>query len=562
MNSIFKIIKYADTSKILLLACLLMSVVSSLLSVVPIQFIGSLIDILAGKTDNASAYRHLTAFLSSFGDLSEFNPALVCIAFFLMFSLIAIFFRIAFCYFAEILCETIILAIRRKLFAKTLRLSFIKYTDTPKGSIIHTLMNDARRLENIFSRPFYTLFSDLFDLIWISFFIIFVEPFVFLLLAASLPLLYLVSIKTANSQKRIAENLQQSDAELTSVLEQTLSGYETVKALNGQNYEQNRFNKKTGESFSHKKKGIISMSLFFPTEGTIRIMGTTGVIVYAAGKIMQGTLPIGMLAVLMDYTNKFFAPVRNMANYYQTIQIGIASAKRINSFFDGEEENDAPAPLPQKNGSASVEPISVNGLSLSLKGKEVIKNLSFSCKQGELILIKGQSGCGKTSLLRTVMGFYPVENGRIMIFGKDINSYPKNELRNTLSYAGQNVFLHDDTLMNNILYPNSSDEAPKDTKHLLNRLRLGKLEQIKSAGEEGKNLSGGERGRINFLRAVLRSSPILILDEITSALDSLNADMVISMLGELKKEGKTILFVSHMQHSKLESTVDRIIEIG
>jgi len=538
-----------------------MAFISSLLSVIPVQFIGFIFDALAGSPENTFVGRLILKVLNIFSLKQKEQLIYSGIVLFFTFSFISMIFRIIFCYFAEIISEKVILAIRQKLFSKSLKMSFMQYLDKPKGQIMHTIINDTQGLENIFSRPFYTMFSDIFDLVWISIFIILIDPLIFLILSLTLPLLYFVSIKTAKVQRQVAIDIQTSDAALTSNIEQTLSGYETVKALNGENYEETNFNSNAHASYLHRKKGVKSLSVFFPLEGTIRNTGFTAILLYTVTKVISGALQIGMLPILIDYVNKFYNPVRNIAQYYQTIQRGIVSADRIIDFFKLNEENTL-STVQKPHIAHSDFLISAQNLSIYANGKMIVKNLNFKCKKGELILLRGESGCGKTSLLRAIMGLYPVENSQLFIMNNDINSLSKTELRKKISYASQNIFLHNTTLHENISYPDKEHLNSELIHKTLNDLHLEKFQPDYLVGEEGKNLSGGEKARVSFARALLRNTEILILDEATSALDESNASTIINILHKHKKEGKTIFFATHSNNKALLDFSDQIITIG
>jgi len=559
LSEIISIIKKSEVSKFSLFYCLTMAIFSSLLAVLPPQFLGFIITTLSGGGD--------TVFIGSFMKniapsmfKTKYSLAIGGIVAFLIFSFLYSIFRNFFCYFATIVSEKIIISIRKKLFSKILKISFLQYLDKPKGQVIYTVMNDTQRLEYIFSNPFYTLFSDLFDLVWISIFLILIDPVIFGMLMITVPVLYIASIKTAKIQKKVVEKIQKIDADLTTKIEQTLSGYETIKAFNGEKYEETQFYNKANESFQYRKKGAKSLSLFFPVEGILRIIGVSIIILYAITKINYGIMQIGMIAVLVEYANKFYSPIKNITQYYQTIQAGIVSAKRINEFFNMQEEINTPIEMIDMKQQYPKNKMIFNNISLNINNQNIIDNFSFDCFQGDLILIKGNSGCGKTSLIRILMGFYPIEDKKIYINGRDINSFDKRTLREKISYASQHVFLQNDSILNNITYPQQQCcSKENEIVNLLNKLNLSYKDTNEITGEEGRNLSGGERGRIAFARALMKKADILFLDEITAALDTENEDLVIEILKQIKEEGRTIFFISHSNNEKLLKIADKII---
>ena len=449
--------------------------------------------------------------------------------------------------------------IKKKLFTKILKISFLQYLKKPKGQLIYTIINDTQRLEYIFSNPFYMLFSDLFDLVWISIFLLIVDPIILALLITIAPLVYIASIKTGKVQKKVAENIQKIDADLTTNLEQTLSGFETIKAFNGEKYEEHNFFNKVNESFQNRIKAAKSLSFFYPLEGMLRVAGISIVVLYAIYKVNYGLIQIGMIAVLIDYSNRFYHPIRNIAQYYQTIQAGIVSAKRISDFFDMQEEQDLPREIVDHKEYLK-DKIVFDNVSLTINDNKIIENFSFFCCTGDIVLIRVNSGCGKTSLLRILLGFYPIENDKIYLNGRDINSFDKHTLRENISYASQSVFLKNDSILNNIIYPDNKYHSVNEIHEILDTLNLNYKNVNEIIGEEGKNLSGGERGRIAFARALKKQAGIIILDEITAALDKKNEDLIIDALVKTKKDRRMIFIVSHSNNLNLLKIADKVID--
>ena len=181
-------------------------------------------------------------------------------------------------------------------------------------------------------------------------------------------------------------------------------------------------------------------------------------------------------------------------------------------------------------------------------------------KGDTIVLIRVNSGCGKTSLLRILLGFYPIENDKIYLNGRDINSFDKHTLRENISYASQSVFLKNDSILNNIIYPDNKYHSVNEIHEILDALNLNYKNVNEIIGEEGKNLSGGERGRIAFARALKKQAGIIILDEITAALDKKNEDLIIDALVKTKKDRRMIFIVSHSNNLNLLKIADKVID--
>lgn len=381
---------------------------------------------------------------------------------------------------------------------------------------------------------------------------------IFMILLIVMPFIYIFSIKTAKIQKRTSSISQEADSKMTVAAEQLLSGYETIKSFNAEKTECERFDKLSEISYNNRKIGIKSLSIFMPIEGCLRTIGICLVLLYAIRQINLGLLEVGMIVVFSDYSYRFYNPVRNVFNYLQTIQKSIVSIEKILQFLEIEDEKEKNIAI--KNQNNINHPISVRNLKIKIDDKVLISNISFVCNKNELIQIRGQSGSGKTSIVRALIGLYKVDDGMIFIHGKDINSYSNIELRNIISYCGQYVFLHNDTVLKNIFYPDCGYDTNRVLPYL-KKLNLDHMDNDELIGDGGNKLSGGEKLRVAFLRAILKNSKILILDETTSSLDTDNEDIIIETLKGLKEDGWTIIFCTHSTNDKLNRITDQTIHI-
>ncbi|QKG28373.1 ABC transporter, ATP-binding/permease protein [Campylobacter sp. RM16187] len=527
---------------------------SSFFAVTPAQFFGFTISAISNGANNGLIYDLITKTTNL--EPSSYNLAIAGIVLFFASSIVYILFRNFFCYIVVIIAQKIIINVRKKLFIKLTNIDFKEIIKMSKGDVIYTLMNDTQRLEYIFERPFYTIFSDIFDFIFVVGFLLYIEPAVLLILLITTPFIYIFSIKTARIQKQTSANTQKADSKITVSIEQLLGGYETIKSFNAEAKEQERFNKLSDESYKNRKAGTKSLSIFMPIEGTLSTIGIALVLLYAVYQVSNHALAVGMIVVIADYSRKFYQPIRNISNYLQVIQKALVSIGKIIEFLSIKEE--VQTSLLKKEIKYKDVPVVVNNLKIYLDEVELVKEISFKCHKNELILIKGRSGSGKTSIIRAFVGLYKVSNGMIYINGIDINSYSNKELRAAISYCGQRTFLHDDTIINNILYPNSSRDLNGILAYL-EKLNLKHLNIDETIGDDGNKLSGGEKSRMAFLRAVMKNSKILFLDEATSALDKDNENIVIDLLQELKQDGWAIIFCTHSNNEELINIADKVV---
>lgn len=567
LHPIFEIVRKSQVSPFLLYLTIILAVISSLLAILPLQFVGMLTDSLVHGGTIVTEAQDAIWLPIQFNTIpiltnrTGFELGLIILGVFLVVSVLAHLVRTIFGYFATIFADKVIVSIRIKLFAKILTLPTKFFYTTPKGTTIFRVMNDTQNLENIYSHPLYTLFSDLLDMAWITFFLYLTDPILVLLLIPPIPVLYILSIRTGKVQRAIFKDLQEEESLMSARIEQTLSNVETVKAFEGEERERELFLSASNLSLSHRIKSAKGLSIFFPIEGTLRILGVSGLLLYTLFQVKQGNYSTGFIPVVYLYGTRFYTPITNLSRYYQTLQKGVASAKRVLELLQEPQEEANLHPSPEikmgSNGSLFVERVNVD-----LDNKTVLQDFSLECQPREFILIRGTSGSGKSTFLKLLLGFHKKKNGNVIVSGTNIENYQFDNLRKQFSYASQESLLHNISLLENTIYPKTlSETCEEDTLNASNLLiRLGfRKDQInKKAGEGGTLLSGGERRRITLARAVFRQSPILILDEITANLDPKNEHLILNLLSQLKGH-RSIIVVSHSENPKLESLADRII---
>lgn len=213
-----------------------MAIVSSFFAVIPAQFFGFAISAISNDANSGLIYDIILKTTNL--EPNNYNLAIVGIVLFFISSIIYILFRNFFCYIVVIIAQKIIINVRKRLFTKLTNIDFKDITKRSKGDVIYTLMNDTQRLEYIFERPFYTIFSDIFDFIFVVGFLLYIEPKALLILLITTPFIYIFSIKTAKIQKQTSSNAQKADSKITVSIEQLLSGYETIKSFNAEAKEQ------------------------------------------------------------------------------------------------------------------------------------------------------------------------------------------------------------------------------------------------------------------------------------------------------------------------------------
>jgi len=371
----------------------------------------------------------------------------------------------------------------------------------------------------------------------------------FTLIALSVaPLLFLVVYSYTRRIKSASRAVRKQESLLLSVVEEVLTSIRVVKAFAREDYEQQRFE---SESLANVEAGLQARSIkakLSPLVEVIVAAGTCLVLWYGARLAVAGQLSAGVLIVFLLYLGKMYKPMRDLSKMTGTVSKAMVGYERIQEVLDIESrvcDVRGARPAPKLKGL-----IEFSHVCFSYgNGKHVVKDISFRIEAGQVAAIVGPSGTGKTTLVSLIPRFYDPVSGHVGIDGTDIRRYSLKSLRDQISFVLQDTLLFRATIWENIAYgkPNASSREIRRAAELANAHEF--IEEMADGydtmvGERGAALSGGQRQRIAIARAIIRDTPILILDEPTAGLDAASEQAVIGALETLMK-GKTSVTIAH-----------------
>lgn len=312
-----------------------------------------------------------------------------------------------------------------------------------------------------------------------------------------------------------------------------------IRVYGGQNREFASFDNFASKYKDESNKADFKLSVFFVLEKTIRYISITIVVFFTALGITKGKYEIGVLVTVLLYGQRFYSPITNIIKYLQMLQKGMASVEAINSFLDTEDVAiNANITFVDKESFLSCSDVAVEDNGVVILPKTDLRILDKS-----LNLVHGDSGSGKTTLLKALLGLTPITNGVIKM---------ATEFSNTpiFSYASQDAEIFAGSVLDNVLYPQdestASEKEISEARSLLFHMGFNAASVNKDVGEFGCNLSGGEKRRIAFIRAILTPSKILLLDEITSNLDIENESIMNKLIVSESKK-RCVILVTHKE---------------
>ena len=470
-------------------------------------------------------------------------------------------FQFLFVFFTNLLGQKVVFDIRTKLFSKIISFKMSYYNKSSVGRLVTRTVNDMETIASIFSQGLFMIVADLILMFSVLSVMLILSLKLSLIIFLVLPFI-LVATRLFQMAMKVAFNQVRNEvANLNSFVQERLSGIKEIQIFNRQLIEYNNF-KKINER--HKQawlKTVWYNSIFFPIS-EISTSITVGLIVWYAGFnniAVENSISLGTIFLFIQLSQMLFRPLRQIADKFNTLQMGMVAANRVFKILDTEEFVNDFGKIKSKSIKGNILFDKVNfGYD---KDNIIIKNLSLKIKKGERIAIVGPTGSGKSTIIKLILRFFELNSGKINIDDVNIKDYSLKNLRSQISLVSQDIFLFADSIYNNISLFNK-EISDKDVEaaakeigilNFINNLPGGFNYNVK---ERGVMLSEGQRQLISFLRAYLANPTILILDEATSSIDS-NSEELIQKATSKITEGKTSIIIAH----RLDTirTADRII---
>jgi subfamily B ATP-binding cassette protein MsbA len=468
------------------------------------------------------------------------------------FTLLAVFFAKA---VAEYLGTTevyrvgygAITDLRNTIFAKILRQPIGFFRDHPTGRIMSVVINDVDRLRPALGEFLVDLFQKgLTFLVFVSVLLI-VNWKMALATGILLPLVVLPISKFARRIRRSAENSQLRLGDLSQILQETTTGNRVVKAFGMEDFEIRKFQESARRLLRENMRWIRAGVITPPLMDLLGAVVIPLLLLYARDQIRLHVMTTGQFFTFLYALLNAYMPLRRLGSVYQQFQTAQGAGTQVLAYLDlSEEAADATG---AGTLAALQEEIAFEDVGFAYDSVPVLRGVSLSARRGEIIAIVGSSGAGKTTLVNLLPRFYENSSGVIRIDGVDIRKVSLRSLRAQIAIVSQENILFHDTVWNNICY--GLTNVPKERVVAAAQAALAHdfitelpLQYDTVIGERGTRLSGGQRQRIAIARAILKDSPILILDEATSELDAESEMYVQKALANLMV-GRTTFVIAH-----------------
>lgn len=471
---------------------------------------------------------------------------------YILWMLILLFLEVVcnlfFIYYASWLGQSVVRDIRIKLFNHILGFKMKYFDNSSVGVLLTRTVTDMERIADIFGEGLFMIFSDILKMLVVGSVMAYMNWHLSIIVFCTLPIVLIATKIFQKHMKKAFEEVRNEVSNLNSFVQERLTGMKIVQLFARETIEYQRF-KEINER--HKKGWIKTVwynSVFFPIAELLSSI-TLGTVIWLGGLnvIFEQTATVGDLAAFIMMVPMIFRPLHQIANKFNTLQMGMVAADRVFKILDTKSnvEDHGTKTLTNFQGEIEFKDVHFS----YVENEPVLKNVSFSVAPGQTVALVGSTGAGKTTIINLLNRFYDINSGAILFDGEDITSFSLKSLRKNVAVVLQDVFLFADTVFQNITLGNTQYTL-KDVELAAKQIGIHDFIMSLPGGyhynvkERGVMLSSGQRQLISFLRAYIINPKLLILDEATASIDSYSEQLIQEATKKITK-GRTSIVIAH-----------------
>ncbi|MGI4834994.1 MAG: ABC transporter ATP-binding protein [Janthinobacterium lividum] len=456
-------------------------------------------------------------------------------------------------YYGGWLGQYIVRDIRTDLYRHLLSLKLSFFDRTPIGVLVTRNISDVETLSDVFSEGLAAMVGDILQIIFLMIFMFWTNWQLALVSLSVIPFMLFSTYVFKEKVKVSFQEVRNAVAKLNSFVQEHLTGMNVVQIFNNQEREYRKFEAINQEHTRANIKSVLYYSIYFPVAEVLGAIGVGLLVWYAAQGQIEGSISKGALIAFIMYNSLFFRPIRQIADRFNTLQLGLVSTERLLKLLDSHDlvATSGTAPVPQLRGDVQFDHVwfAYKDAEADQVPEWVLRDISFHIKPGQTVAFVGATGAGKTSIINLLSRFYDIQQGHIRVDGQDLRDYDLSQLRRQIGVVLQDVFLFAGSIRDNITLGNQeiSDAQIWEAATLVGARRF--IERLPGAldypvMERGATLSVGQRQLISFVRALVYEPRVIVLDEATSSVDSETEELIQVAIDKLM-EGRTALVIAH-----------------
>jgi len=462
--------------------------------------------------------------------------------------LLEVIFMYLFTFYANWLGQKVIKDLRVNVFEKIVKFKMSFFDKNAVGRLVTRTVNDIETIASIFSQGLFTIIADILKMLTVLTVMTVISLELTLVVISIFPVLILATRVFQKTMKTAFEKVRREVANLNSFVQERISGVKIVQIFNREKVEIDKFNQINIKHRDAWLRTVWINSIFFPI-AEISTSICIGLLVWYGGynNLNGANISLGTLFLFISMSGLLFRPLRQIADRFNTLQMGMVSTERIFNILDNDQQIMDKGELKDSSFKGLIEFKNVNFSYVD--NQEVLSNISFKINPGESFAIVGPTGSGKTTITKLITKFYEINSGNILIDKKDIDDYSLETVRSKIGVILQDVFLFADTIFNNITLFNENITL-NDVENAAKELEIHDFISSLPGGysfnvsERGATLSAGQKQLIAFLRVLVNNPDILILDEATSSIDSYSEDLIKNATKKITKD-KTSIIIAH-----------------
>ena len=475
------------------------------------------------------------------------------------------FIQFFYIYLSTWIGQNVILDLRKKIFKHIMSLKMKFFDKTPIGTLVTRAVSDIETIADIFSQGLLVIIAELLKLVIVLVFMFYTDWRLSIIALLTIPVLLVATAWFKRNIKASFQDVRDKVSSINSFVQEHIVGMNIVQIFNREEAEFKKFKKINAEHRDAHLRSIFYYAVFFPVVEVLSAVSIGLVVWYGGEGIIKGKdITIGEIIAFILFIHMMFRPIRQLADRFNILQMGIVGSERVFRIIDTDEKikNEGVNELNDLKGNISFDKV-------WFRYKEeqwILKDLSFSVDSGKFLALVGHTGAGKSSIIRILNRFYEIEKGKIQIDNISIDEITLDSLRENIALVQQEVFLFSDSILNNIsLY----EESISKNQIVQASKEIGIYEFIMSlpngfnyvVGERGVTLSSGQRQLIAFLRVYVRNPKILILDEATASIDSSTEALLQNALKKLS-ENRTTIVIAHRLSTIVNADKILLLEEG
>ncbi len=443
--------------------------------------------------------------------------------------------------------QSAILDLRKLIFDHLISLRLKFFDNTPIGTLVTRAVSDLETIADVFSEGLIVIIGDILQIAVIVGVMLYIDWELTLVSLTTIPFLLIATYIFKEKTKKAFQDVRTEVAKLNTFLQEHITGMRIIQIFVREDAEYNKFKDINRRHRKAHIKSVWYYSIFFPV---VELMSATsiGILVwYGSKQVIDNQISLGIIISFIMYLNMLFRPIRELADKFNTLQMGMVSSERIFQLLDTQEQTANTGTFKPSDVKAEVE---FKNVSFAYnEDQPVLKNISFKIDSGKTLALVGATGAGKSSIINLLNRFYEINAGEIILDGRDVREYELSFLRSQIATVLQDVFLFSDTIEENIRLKNkaiSSEQIIEAAKEVgahdfIMRLPGGYQYNVM---ERGATLSVGQAQLISFIRALVYNPKILVLDEATSSVDTETEELIQNAIQKLMK-GRTSIVIAH-----------------